>query len=153
MISTKSSSLTEDISNEVSPARPPVSPEARVSFRSSPASIYSVLTDPSLREAIILPLFIPAMPPASCAAAISPRDTHLLIRPLSCWRPAMPPAVSFPATLPSKLQFCIDPALSPAIPPRTAALPSGSILPFTFRFRMTAPSPTYRKKPRTDPCS
>ena len=63
----------------------------------------------------------------------------------------MPPASSFARTFPRKLQFRIDPAFSPAIPPTDTASSPGSMDPSTFRFRITAPSPTWRNSPCSDP--
>ena len=137
----------DDTSNEVRFERFDVS----VLFVCAAVSIGSLLTLPRLVLVIMLPEFCPAIPPALCWATTSPSETQELIRPLPVLIPAIPPASSFARTFPRKLQFRIDPAFSPAMPPTDTASAPGSIAPSTLRFRITAPSPTCRTSPCCEP--
>ena len=147
MMSTKSSALTD----ETSKSERLVRFSARLSFVRTSVSMNCVLMLPSLAQPMTPPAFSPHMPPALCWETTSPSKLQQLINPVASLTPAIPPPVSWARMLPLKLQFWMIPALSPAIPPRDWALPSGSIRPSAFRFRTTAPSPIYRNSPMADP--
>ena len=90
MMSTKSSSLTEETSKEERFERP----AARLLFVWASVSIYSVLTSPSLVQPAMLPSFLPAIPPALCGAMTFPEKVQEQIKPLFSLIPAIPPASS-----------------------------------------------------------
>ena len=117
------------------------------SLRSMLGSVLSIFTYARPRQETMEPRFSPTMPPVMLWPKIAPEASHARTMPVARLRPAMPPTLRLPETLPLNVQLSIVPWFSPTMPPIFSLSPDGVTVPSTFRFLMTASFCSTPKRP------